>query len=77
MYPGESPLDDCRGVWCAVFLVMLPFLAWLIVAVVFLPLVIIFFPLPFIVMGLAPASGGAQMIGDALPHPLSPYPLYI
>lgn len=24
-----------------------------------------------LVMGLAPASGGAQMIGDALPHPLS------
>ena len=54
VYPGESQLDDCRGVWFAVFLVMLPFLAWLIVAVVFLPLVIIFFPLPFIVMGLAP-----------------------
>ena len=54
VYPGESPLDDCDGPWYAVFLVMLPFLAWLIVAVVFLPLVIIFFPLPFIVMGLAP-----------------------
>ena len=55
VYPGESPLDDCDGPWYALFLVMLPFLAWLIVAVVFfIPLVIIFFPLPFIVMGLAP-----------------------
>ena len=55
MYPGESPLDDCKATWFAAFLVMLPYLAWVAVTMAFLPLVLIFFPLPLIVMGLAPA----------------------
>ena len=56
VYPGESPLDDCNLAWFAAFLVMLPYLAWGVVAfVICIPLVLIFFPLPLIVMGLAPA----------------------
>ena len=52
VYPGESPLDDCKATWFAAFLVMLPYLAWGVVAfVIFIPLVIIFFPLPLIVIG--------------------------
>ena len=35
VYPGESSSTTCGFTWFAVFLVMLPFLAWLIVAVVF------------------------------------------
>ena len=56
VYPGESPLDDCNLAWFAVFLAMLPYVVWGVVAfVICIPLVIIFFPLPLIIMGLAPA----------------------
>ena len=56
VYPGESPLDDCNLAWFAAFLVMLPYVVWGVVAfVICIPLVLIFFPLPLIVMGLAPA----------------------